>query len=68
MSDHQPHPPADLDPTTALRRRRQRARSIVMAAALLLWALVIYIAIMFRIDMDIRHPPSSTLSLPAEKG
>ncbi len=28
-----------------------------MALALMLWAVLIYVAVMVRIDADIRHPP-----------
>ena len=57
MPDIRPDPAPLLDDAAALRLRRQRARSIVMAVALLLWALLIYGAIMFKIDADIKHPP-----------
>ncbi len=40
-----------------MRQRRRHARRIVMGLALLLWAMAIYAAIMFRIGYDVHHPP-----------
>ncbi len=48
-----------LDAGAAARRVRQRGRNYVIGAALLLWVLVIYFAVMFKIDNDIKHPPSA---------
>ncbi len=58
MPDHQPDQADPVDLEAARRRVRQRGRNYVIGAALLLWVLAIYFAVMFKIDNDIKHPPS----------
>ncbi len=55
MPDPESDPAAGLEAAQIVWLRRRRARSIVMFLALLLWVVIIYVAVMVKINNDIRH-------------
>ncbi len=56
MPDHTPGPlhPIAPDASERARLRKRRAGNIIIALVLLAWVLVMYIAVMVKVDSEIR--------------